>query len=117
MKKFIKFDQAPVILRITGSGIPPPYLHLILPRKQSRQWGPPHSHSALFQLKNGFDQFLGGKPAIAKHVIRNKTMLHRPSDQGDGIGDFIDKHLLGSFTTRGSFSARFGKTLIQLPFQ
>jgi hypothetical protein len=41
MKKFIKFAEAPVILRITGSGIPPP--HLILPRKQSRQWGPPHT--------------------------------------------------------------------------
>jgi len=31
MKKFIKFDQAPVILRITGSGIPPPYSTLFYP--------------------------------------------------------------------------------------
>jgi hypothetical protein len=48
MKKFIKFAEAPVILRITGSGIPPP--HLILPRKQSRQWGPPQPENKIVTL-------------------------------------------------------------------
>jgi hypothetical protein len=31
MKNFIKFNQAPVILRITGSGIPSPYSTLFYP--------------------------------------------------------------------------------------
>jgi len=32
MKKIIKFDETPVILRITGSGIPPPQSTLFYPR-------------------------------------------------------------------------------------
>jgi len=31
MKKIIKFDETPVILRITGSGIPPPHSTLFYP--------------------------------------------------------------------------------------
>jgi len=64
-------------------------------------------NSALFQLTNGFDQLFRGKPAIAEHVIRDKAMLHRPFDQGNGIGDLINEQFLGSFITSSIFAALF----------
>jgi len=54
MKKFIKFDEAPVILRITGSGIPPPNSTLFYPGNSPDNGDPLNRYSQITSSKPYF---------------------------------------------------------------